>query len=68
MLTLYATDKNHDIVLVYKYTAEANAFMNYLPIAEKILDSIKILYYKDFIKQPKYYPIKLTEDILIIIS
>lgn len=42
MLTLYTTDKNHDIVLVYKYTAEANAFMTYLPVAEKILDSIKI--------------------------
>jgi hypothetical protein len=42
MLTLYTTDKNHDIVLIYKYTADANAFMTYLPVAETILDSIKI--------------------------
>jgi hypothetical protein len=42
MLALYTIDKNHDTVLIYKYTAEANAFMTYLPVAEKILDSIKI--------------------------
>jgi hypothetical protein len=43
MLILYTIDKNHEIVLIYKYIAEANAFMTYLPVAEKILDSIKIL-------------------------
>ena len=35
MLTSYATDKNHDIVLLYKYIAEGNAFMTYLSVAEK---------------------------------
>ena len=43
MLTLYAIDKDNDLVLMYKYISDANTFMTYLPLAEKILDSIKIL-------------------------
>jgi hypothetical protein len=43
MLTLYSIDTNNDVLLKYSYISDANAFMTYLPIAEKILDSIKIL-------------------------
>jgi hypothetical protein len=43
ILTLYAIDKDNDLVLMYKYISDANVFMTYLPLAEKILDSIKIL-------------------------
>ena len=43
MLTLYAIDTDKDLLLTYNYVSDANAFMTYLPIAEKILDSIKIL-------------------------
>ena len=43
MLTLYAIDTDNDLLLTYNYISDANAFMTYLPIAEKILDSIKIL-------------------------
>ncbi len=43
MLTLFAIDTDKDLLLTYKYISDANAFMTYLPIAEKILDSIKIL-------------------------
>ena len=43
ILTLYAIDKDNDLVLVYTYISDANTFMTYLPLAEKILDSIKIL-------------------------
>ncbi|HJT84666.1 MAG TPA: hypothetical protein VJ697_09295 [Nitrososphaeraceae archaeon] len=43
MLTLYSIDTNNDLLLKYNYISDANAFMTYLPIAEKILDSIKIL-------------------------
>ena len=28
---------------MYKYISDANVFMTYLPLAEKIMDSIKIL-------------------------
>ena len=42
ILTLYAIDKDDDLVLVYTYISDANTFMTYLPLAEKILDSIKI--------------------------
>lgn len=43
ILTLYAIDKDNDLVLMYKYISDANVFMTYLPLAEKIMDSIKIL-------------------------
>ena len=43
ILILYAIDKDNDLVLIYKYISDANTFMTYLPLAEKILDSIKIL-------------------------
>ena len=43
ILFLYAIDKDNDLVLIYKYISDANTFMSYLPVAEKILDSIKIL-------------------------
>lgn len=43
MLTLYAIDKDNDLVLMYTYISDANNFMTYLPLAENILDSIKIL-------------------------
>ena len=43
MLTLYTIDKDNDHVLMYTYISDANNFMTYLPLAEKILDSIKIL-------------------------
>ena len=43
ILTLYAIDKDNNLVLKYKYISDANVFMTYLPLAEKILDSIKIL-------------------------
>lgn len=43
ILTLYAIDKDSDLVLTFKYISDANNFMTYLPLAEKILDSIKIL-------------------------
>jgi len=43
MLTLYSIDKDSDVLIKYNYIADANAFMTYLPIAEYILDSIKIL-------------------------
>ncbi len=42
MLNLYAIDKTNDLVLIYKYNFDANSYILYLPIAEKILDSIKI--------------------------
>ena len=43
MLTLYAIDTDKDLLLKYNYVSDANAFMTYLPITEKILDSIKIV-------------------------
>jgi hypothetical protein len=43
MLTLYAIDTDNDLLLTYNFVSDANAFMTYLPIAEKILDSIKVL-------------------------
>ena len=43
MLTLYSIDRNNDVLIKYNYISDANGFMIYLPIAEKILDSIKIL-------------------------
>ena len=43
MLTLYSIDRNNHFLIKYNYISDANAFMAYLPIAEKILDSIKIL-------------------------
>lgn len=42
MLNLYAIDKTNDLLLMYKYNFDANSYILYLPIAEKILDSIKI--------------------------
>jgi hypothetical protein len=42
MLNLYAIDKTNDLLLMYKYNFDANSYIPYLPIAEKILDSIKI--------------------------
>lgn len=42
MLNLYAIDKTNDLLLMYKYNFNANSYILYLPIAEKILDSIKI--------------------------
>jgi hypothetical protein len=43
MLTLYSIDWNNHFLIKYNYISDANAFMTYLPIAEKILDSMKIL-------------------------
>lgn len=43
MLTLYAIDTDNDLLLAYNFVSDANAFMTYLPIAENILDSIKVL-------------------------
>lgn len=43
ILTLYAIDKNNDLILMFKYISDANNFTAYLPLAEKVLDSIKIL-------------------------
>ena len=43
MLTLYSIDRNHDVLIKYNYISDANAFMTYLPLAEYILDSIRIL-------------------------
>ena len=43
MLTLYSIDTDSNVLLKYNYIADANAFMTYLPIAEYILDSLKIL-------------------------
>jgi len=42
VLNLYTIDKTNDLLLMYKYNFDANSYILYLPIAEKILDSIKI--------------------------
>ncbi len=46
MLTLYSIDRNNHFLKKYNYISDANAFITYLPIAEKFLDStmVDILY------------------------
>jgi hypothetical protein len=42
MLTLYSVDNKNNLIIEFKYIFDPNSFMTYLPIAEKILDSIRI--------------------------
>ncbi|MDX1372155.1 MAG: hypothetical protein R3321_06775 [Nitrososphaeraceae archaeon] len=42
MLTLYSIDNKHHNLIEFKYIFDPNSYITYLPITEKILDSIRI--------------------------
>ncbi|MFB5599509.1 MAG: hypothetical protein ACE5SW_04700 [Nitrososphaeraceae archaeon] len=42
MLTLYSVDNENNDIIEFKYIFDPNSFIAYLPIAEKILNSIRI--------------------------
>lgn len=42
MLTLYSVDNKNNNIIEFKYIFDPNSFIAYLPIAEKILNSIRI--------------------------
>lgn len=42
MLTLYSIDNKHNNFIEFKYIFDPNSYITYLPITEKILDSIRI--------------------------
>jgi len=42
MLTLYSMDNKHNYLIEFKYSFDPNSYITYLPITEKILDSIRI--------------------------